>query len=199
MKAHVRACLWLLGTTVLVCCVFYPLALWVTGRVLFRDQADGSLVTGPDGKTVVGSRLIGQAFTSERYFHPRPSATTPEYNAAASGASNYGASNPKLRERVEEQLKSVAVPGGGPVPTDMVMTSGSGLDPHITRANALYQMPRVAGARAAQWHTSEGKAREVVEGLIDRLAFQPMAGLAGGERIVNVLELNLELDRVRQP
>jgi K+-transporting ATPase ATPase C chain len=200
MMTHVRACLWLLGLTVVVCCLLYPLALWGVGQAFFADEADGSLVPGPHGLAVVGSRLVGQQFKGAGYFHPRPSATTPgPYNAAASGASNWGASNPQLRERVVKDLASISRGRAEPVPADLVMASGSGLDPHITRAGALYQLPRVAAARASRWRTDEARARSQVEELINRLAFRPLAGLAGDEPIVNVLELNLELDRLRLP
>src|SRR5262245_52491631 len=101
MLAHLRANLWLLGLSLLLCCVLYPLALWAAGRAVFRHQADGSLLTGSDGKPV-GSRLIAQPFSGDEYFQPRPSAAS--YNAAASGASNWGASNYLLRDRVARQL-----------------------------------------------------------------------------------------------
>src|SRR5579871_3562491 len=97
MLAHLRGNLVLLVLTVLVCCVLYPLVVWGIGRAAFPHQAEGSLLTTPDGKAV-GSRLIAQPFTGDEYFQPRPSAAG--YNAAASGASNWGASNPRLRDRV---------------------------------------------------------------------------------------------------
>jgi K+-transporting ATPase ATPase C chain len=337
MTAHLRACVWLLVLTVVVCCVLYPLALWGIGRAAFPAQAEGSLVASPDGKTIVGSRLIAQAFSGEQYFQPRPSAVS--YNAAASGASNWGASNPLLRDRVARQLGTIArhaagpkagqpvgpdveewfretpdrvarwaqdfptsaaawvksdpaaadyvkqwaashpdvprawrgknpdaagepapedlavdfftsfatanpgkfpavvdrqvrmVSGGPdvqaaffeswlranpgvqlqPVPGDIVTASGSGLDPDITRENALYQLPDVARARAKraipnldalppdrQVEAGAGVAGKI-EALIDRLASRPMAGLVGTVRIVNVLELNQELDRLQLP
>ena len=99
--SHLRANLWLVGLTLVICCGLYPLTLWALGSALFPDQAAGSLVTGPDGK-VVGSRLIAQNFAADHYFQPRPSAAG--YNATASGASNWGANNPRLRFRVARQL-----------------------------------------------------------------------------------------------
>jgi K+-transporting ATPase ATPase C chain len=342
MNAHLRANLWLLGLTVLVCCVLYPLLVWGMGRVLFPGQAEGSLVAGPDGK-VVGSLLIAQSFSGDEYFQPRPSAV--KYNASASGASNWGASNPNLRDRVARQLgliarykdsgkpvgpdveqwfherpdlagvwarehptlaanwvkqddatkdyvkewagkhadvlrewkkdnpgakeepkpedlavyffasfaaaepgkwptlddektpdgktrkvvklvtegddvratffdvwwqavhadpakvppKSGRVPELESVPADMVMASGSGLDPHITVGNAHYQKPRVAEARAkkaAQDPAGRAEARKRIEGRIDQLLEQlSTRPVAGDEKIVNVLELNLALDR----
>src|SRR5437763_9153501 len=101
MGPHLRACAWLLGLTVVLGAVLYPLALLGVGQAVFRDQAQGSLLTDGDGK-VVGSRLIAQPFSGDEYFQPRPSAVS--YNAAASGATNWGASNPLLRGRVARQL-----------------------------------------------------------------------------------------------
>src|SRR5437879_1504570 len=104
--SHLRANLWLLVLTVLICCVLYPAVLWGIGQVLFPNEAAGSLLMGPDGKTPVGSRLIAQAFSGDEYFQPRPSAVS--YNASASGASNWSASNPKLRDHVARQLGPIA-------------------------------------------------------------------------------------------
>jgi K+-transporting ATPase ATPase C chain len=327
MGAHFRANLWLLVLTVFLCCVLYPAALWVVGQVFFPEEAAGSLIYKADGKTPVGSRLIGQPFADDKYFWPRPSAAGNGYDASASGGSNLAASNPKLRGRIAQLLGKVARyrngkmvgddveawfvdasahgrdltakwaeecptlakmwatsskltrtyvtnwadehstvkdewkaanadvtgepkpddlasfffrsyvkahPGtfpctvefqtGGkkeiqikpdtkgddirqvffdfwlrehpaeaadiePVPADMVMASGSGLDPHITLKNAEYQAPRVAHAR-------QGKITvEEVKQLAARMAFRPLAGVSGDEPIVNVLELNLALDQ----
>jgi K+-transporting ATPase ATPase C chain len=110
MSAHIRACLWLLVLTVVVCCVLYPLALWAVGQGLFRGQAQGSLVADAGG-TVRGSRLIAQKFSDDRFFQPRLSAV--DYNASASGGSNLAASNPLLRDRVARQLGPVARYEGG--------------------------------------------------------------------------------------
>ena len=104
MIQHLRANLWLLLLTVLICCVLYPLVLWGIGQTVFRDKANGSLVFDKDG-AAIGSRLIAQPFTADEYFHSRPSAVG--YNGAASGASNWGANNPALRKRVEGMLGSV--------------------------------------------------------------------------------------------
>jgi|SRR5581483_6867192 len=111
MLAHIRACLWLLVLTVVICCVLYPLALWGVGQALFPDQANGSLVYGKDGKPI-GSRLIAQEFKGDEYFQSRPSAAG--YNGAASGASNWGASNYKLRDRVARSLASLVDYKSGP-------------------------------------------------------------------------------------
>ena len=119
MLRHLFANLWLLVVTLLLCSVLYPLALWIVGQTLFHSKAEGSLVMGKDGK-LVGSRLIGQPFSKDEYFQPRPSATSPSYNAAASGASNWAASNYKLRDRVARQLgPMVRYQKGDPVGPDV--------------------------------------------------------------------------------
>jgi K+-transporting ATPase ATPase C chain len=328
MGAHLRANLWLLVLTVLLCCVVYPLTLWAVGQAIFPRQAAGSLIYKRDGTTPIGSRLIGQPFSDDRYFWPRPSAAGNGYDASASGASNYAASNPKLRGRIAQQLGTLVHYRSGfrdgkavgedveawfgsqnahdpdltgewakesstlaktwatssdptkayvlkwaedhpevidawkkenpdasgepkaddlapffflsyvkvhpgtfpctvevevqgkkekqvkpdtkgsdvqatffdlwlrkhpteaaeiePVPADMVMASGSGLDPHITLRNAEYQAPRVASARKI--------SLEEVRGMASRMAFRPLGGITGDEPLVNVLELNLALD-----
>lgn len=320
--SHMRANLLLVALTLLICCMLYPAILWGVGHLAFPATAEGSLITGPNGRPV-GSRLIAQAFSGDEYFQPRPSAAG--YNAAAAGASNWGASNPKLRFRVARQLGPIVKyadsdrrgqpvgphierwfaekdrvadwasnnstaasewvksddntkkavtdwakahpdvidrwkkdnPGKEPpnpdekpedlavqffasfaakyprtfpvledvkgadgkpskqltlatagadvqgiffdawlqehptavlekVPADLVMASGSGLDPHITLRNARYQLARVAAAR--------GRNIADVEALLRDHAHAPLAGLAG-EPQVNVLEINLELDK----
>ena len=115
MSGHLRANLWLLGLTLLLCCVLYPLTLWAIGQTpLFHDNAEGSLVYDKDGK-VVGSLLIAQPFANDEHFWPRPSATSPYgYNAAASSASNWGASQPLLRDRVARALGPIVVYASGP-------------------------------------------------------------------------------------
>jgi K+-transporting ATPase ATPase C chain len=325
MLAHLRANLWLLVLTVVLCCVLYPLTLWLFGQAFFRAQAEGSLVNGPDGKPV-GSLLIAQPFNGDQYFQPRPSAAN--YDASASGASNWGASNPKLRDRVARQLgPMVEYRDGKPVgpdveawltpervaawakrspdaagwwydsdkdgnkklldewqkanpqvaqswkkenpdkepapadlavahfahfagrprdkdgrlqpesarqpvqavffdswlqehpkadmqrvPADMVMASGSGLDPHITLANALYQARhRVAAARtdelikAKKLQVDDARRKQIEEqvyqalaGLLEDKAGAPLNGLAG-VLMVNVLEVNLAVpERLEQ-
>ncbi|MBS0263395.1 MAG: potassium-transporting ATPase subunit C [Planctomycetes bacterium] len=329
MNPHVRANLWLLLLTVLLCNVAYPVGLLVIGQTAFRDQAEGSLIYGADGQ-IVGSKLIAQPFTGAGDFHPRPSAVS--YNAAASGASNWGASNYLLRERVARQLGPIvkysgarsgepvgpdieawfqqdqyqgqpglvaqwaqahptlavawvkatpensayvtdwmqhhpealaaantqspaqekalpedfAVPfftsfaaahpgkfpspvasqaAAGPavteirpvgqgtdiqgmffdmwrnehpdaelelVPADLVMSSGSGLDPHITLQNAVYQLDRVATQRAADTGREVTAVKQEIETLLRSRAQAPLGGLAGVP-LVNVLEINLAL------
>jgi len=334
MFAHLRANLWLLVLTLLLCAVIYPLILLGIGQAFFKHKADGSLILDKGGKPI-GSLLIAQPFSSDEYFWPRPSAVS--YNAAASGASNWAASNYLLRDRVaraigpivkyrngpkkgqaagadveawfreQDQKKTADAPGIvarwanehpsvaqnwvkvdklnseyvsdwqkahpadvaawikenpstpepkpedlavtfftgysrehpgtfpvaadakspegktikkigpategadiqgmffdmwlqahpdvdlGPVPSDMVMASGSGLDPHITLKNALYQLDRVANKRAAETKRDSGQVRKEIEELLRSKAGAPLAGLAGVD-LVNVLEINLELD-----
>ena len=163
----------------------YHLALWAVGRVLFPAQAEGSLIRRSDG-TVVGSRLIAQAFTRPEYFHPRPSGV--DYNAASTGGTNYGPSNPEHLKAVRERLDArTRLEGATPglVPSEMVTASGAGLDPHIPPAAAALQAARVAAARAVPL--------ERVRALIAAHTEPPTFGFLGRER-VNVLELNLALD-----
>ncbi|PZA06924.1 MULTISPECIES: potassium-transporting ATPase subunit KdpC [unclassified Meiothermus] len=169
----------------------YPLATALVANFLFPYQAGGSLIR--QGGRVVGSSLLGQAFTSPRYFHPRPSATAPEpYNAAQSGGSNLGPTNAKLVQAVQERVRQYrqenGLAEGVPVPVDAVTASGSGLDPHISLANAELQAPRVAKARGLPVERVRQLIREHTQGR--------QFGLLGEPR-VNVLELNLALDGVR--
>jgi K+-transporting ATPase ATPase C chain len=309
MNAHLRANLILVSSTFVICSILYPLTVYGVGWVAFRDKSTGSLVKGADGKAV-GSELIAQEFKGDEYFQPRPSATSPAYNASGSGASNLGSNNPKLRWRVAQQLgpivrynsgaragddvvawiaekpdrladwaalypklangwinsdqattdavaqwmkeheapvaawkdkhpdatddeaffaafagenagkvpklvdQKIAAVGGAdvqgwffdlwlqanpdkaanikPVPADMVTTSGSGLDPHITLRNAHYQLPGVAaGWKAKNEKLDEAKVREEIARLLDEKKFKAL-GIAG-EELVNVLEVNRAL------
>jgi K+-transporting ATPase ATPase C chain len=312
MIGHARSIAVLVAATLLLCCVLYPLALLAVGRFLFPANAAGSLVFAGDG-TTAGSSRIARPLVSDGYFQPRPSAVS--YNSAASGGSNWGASNVKLRDRaarivgpivrfqtptgldtrgktVQENIDAwfQATPGlvdrwvrefptlaeawfrenagavaaweqanpaarrtgpppdgpldpvglffarfarthpdawpaavegtirpvrSGPevhaaffdlwlrahpeakleaVPADLVTASGSGLDPHITLANARYQSRRVVTARAAETGAASAKVQQVVEEILTRHAALPLGGLGGGEPLVNVLEVNLALD-----
>ncbi len=320
--AHLRANLWLLLLTVLLCSVLYPLALYAIGQTLFRNKAEGSLIDAKgepttDAAKAVGSRLIAQPFAGDEYFQPRPSAVS--YNAAASGASNYGASNPALRERVVlalgpilkyrngepvgpdvekwfvaadheraaagqepllvewskahtsaasawvkdhaepvalwlndkadavkdkpdeaagrffpayatahpatwpgtadektaddttrqvisptttgNEIRSAFFPGWWqanpkadlePVPADLVMTSGSGLDPDVTLKAARYQLDRVAGEWARLTGREQARVRVEIEQMLNDRAAAPLGGLAG-VKLVNVLEINVAL------
>jgi potassium-transporting ATPase KdpC subunit len=184
MKKHIiTACLYTVITAVLLGIV-YPLAITGIAQLLFRNKANGQLITR-NGQ-VVGSALIGQSFTGAGYFHSRPSAAGTGYDASASSGSNLGPSNKALIDRVQASVQAEAV-GDAPVPVDLVTTSGSGLDPDITPAAALYQVSRIAQKR----HISEGTVSTLVQSHITPRQF----GLLGEPR-VNVLALNLALDEV---
>lgn len=165
--------------------IVYPLVVTALAQLCFPSQANGSLIV-EDGR-VRGSRLVGQVFDEPRYFWSRPSATSPAYNASASSGSNLGPTNPALIQAVAERvLKLRATPGGNaPIPVDLVTASGSGLDPHISVAAAMYQLPRVARVR--------GMKHETLYGLIARHTDGRQFGFLG-EPAVNVLELNIALD-----
>lgn len=156
----------------------YPAAVWAIGQVAFRDEANGSLITR-DGN-VIGSSLIAQPFTSDRYFHSRPSAV--DFNAQASGGSNLGPTSQKLRDRIADDAKKLA---GQTIPPDAVTTSGSGLDPHISPEYAMLQVARVANAR--------GLEETRVRALVGQHTEGRFLGIYGEPR-VNVLLLNLALD-----
>jgi K+-transporting ATPase ATPase C chain len=163
----------------------YNALLWAVGRAAFPAQAEGSLIRRADG-TIVGSRLIAQKFTRPEYFQPRPSAV--DYNAASTGGSNYGPSNPDHLKAVQERLDAITKQEGvdaSQVPSEMVTASGAGLDPHIPPAAAELQAARVARARNIPI--------ERVRELIQAHSEPPTLGLLGKPR-VNVLELNLALD-----
>jgi K+-transporting ATPase ATPase C chain len=182
----------------------FPLALFALAKPLFPSQSSGSLLTREG--VVVGSELIGQNFTGPGYFHPRPSAAGAGYDAASSGGTNLGPSNPKLkdgatdnpktagvdesfagiRQSTEEYRKHNGVPPDVAVPIDAVTRSGSGLDPHISPANAALQIARVSRAR--------GLSTEVVRSLVARHTQGRQLGFLGEPRVA-VLPLNLELDR----
>ncbi|MGB9406686.1 MAG: potassium-transporting ATPase subunit KdpC [Terracidiphilus sp.] len=164
----------------------YPLLVTGIAGVFFPHQAAGSLIL-KDGQ-VIGSELLAQSFTSDRYFHPRPSAAGNGYDATASGGSNLAQSNKTLVTRIQTDIDKLAAQNPGkPVPIDMVTTSGSGLDPDITPDSAYYQAPRVAKAR----NLSEESVRKLIE---QHIASRQLGLL--GEARVNVLELNLDLDKL---
>lgn len=163
----------------------YPLAVTAVAQVAFPGQADGSLIER-DGR-VVGSRLIGQNFAGPRYFHPRPSAAGEGYDAMASSPSNLGPTNEKLLRAVDERRAAYRQANDAPAPIDALTASGSGLDPHISQANARLQAPRIARARGLD-------PGDVLALVAEHTASRSLGFL--GEPGVNVLELNLTLDEL---
>jgi potassium-transporting ATPase KdpC subunit len=169
--------------------VIYPLVVTGLAQLFFRERANGQLIE-KDGK-IVGSRLIGQTFTSPRYFHSRPSEAGTGYDATSSGSSNLGPTNQKLIENVKGEVEKLQAENPNvPIPVDLVTASGSGLDPHISPAGAAFQIPRVARARGM-------REDEVLELVKSHTAGRDL-GIFGEAR-VNVLELNLDLDSVHAP
>jgi potassium-transporting ATPase KdpC subunit len=168
--------------------VLYPFAVWGVSQVIFPHQANGSLIE-KDGK-IVGSEFIGQNFTSDKYFHSRPSAAGNGYDAAASSGSNLGPTSQKLIDRVNADILNVQVENpNAQIPADLVTTSASGLDPHISPAAAEFQIPRVAKAR----NMAETDLRKLVAQFTEGRDF----GIFGEPR-VNVLRLNLGLGSQNQ-
>jgi K+-transporting ATPase ATPase C chain len=198
MLRLIRPAIVVLVALTLITGLVYPLAMTGIAQVLFPHQAQGSLIER--NGTVVGSELIGQVFESDKYFHGRPSATTaPDpndstktvpapYNAANSGGSNLGPSNKALIDRVQGDIDKLKQENpSAPVPTDLVTTSASGLDPHISPEAALFQVPRIAKAR----NLPEDRIRQLVADNIEGRLFWLL-----GEPHVNVLLLNLALDQL---
>jgi len=165
----------------------YPLFVTGIAAVIFPHQANGSLIQLQDG-TVIGSSLLAQSFTSDKYFHPRPSAAGNGYDATSSGGSNLAQSNKALVDRIQASIDKLSKENPGkPVPIDLVTTSGSGLDPDITPDAADFQVPRVAKARGI----SEDRIRQ----LVAQHTASRQLGILGEPR-VNVLELNIDLDKL---
>lgn len=171
-----------------VCCGLYPLIVFGIAQAAFHEQANGSLIVDKNG-TVRGSKLLGQGFTADNFFHPRPSAAGNGYDAANSGGSNYGPTSQKLYDAIKDRLAAYRKENGlnntDAVPADAVTASGSGLDPHISVRNAQLQAPRVAKAR--------GLSTEQVLAMIPQHTDSPQLGVLG-EPGVNVLGLNLALE-----
>ncbi len=189
MKNLISAVLMTIVTTVLLG-LLYPLAVTGLAQVIFPDKANGQLISSADG-AIIGSRLLGQPFSSPGYFRSRPSAAGANgYDASASSGSNLGPTNQKLIDRVKADVEKLQAENPGkPVPIDLVTTSGSGLDPHISPAAAEFQIPRVSRER----QMSEEEVRNIVAAHTEGRQF----GFLGEPR-VNVLELNLDLDQ-RKP
>ncbi len=181
-----------MGTLVLsaVCCGIYPLVVFGISQALFHEKANGSLIMGKDG-TVRGSRLLGQSFAGEKYFHSRPSAAGNGYDATNSGGSNLGPTSKKLSDAIKERLEGYRKENGlkerDAVPADAITASGSGLDPHISVQNAQLQSPRVARVR--------NLPLDKVLALVAANTDSPDLGFLG-EAGVNVLLLNLALDEL---
>jgi K+-transporting ATPase ATPase C chain len=171
-----------------VCCGLYPLVVFGIGQALFAHKANGSLIVDASGM-VRGSRLLGQQFAGEKYFHTRPSSAGNGYDATSSAGSNLGPTSQKLRDSIAQNVSDYRTQNGlatnAPVPADAVTASGSGLDPHISPENAQLQAPRVAKARGL----SLEKVRELIAQHTDHADLDVL-----GDPGVNVLELNLALD-----
>jgi K+-transporting ATPase ATPase C chain len=188
MKKNLLISIWMTLATTVLLGIIYPLVVTGLAHLLFPRRADGELIHA--GGTLVGSRLIGQPFTAAKYFHSRPSAAGPAgYDATNSTGSNLGPTNKTLLDRVSGRVQSLQAENPGtPVPVDLVTTSGSGLDPHISPAAAEFQVPRVARAR--------GISPDEIRALVKLHTEQRQLGILGEPR-VNVLELNLDLDQYK--
>jgi K+-transporting ATPase ATPase C chain len=173
-----------------ICSGLYPLVIWALGQVIFPFQANGSLIEAKDG-TIVGSTLLAQGFSGEKYFHPRPSAAGTGYDPTASGGSSLGQTSQKLIDQIKQNVESYRKDNGLSdnvlVPADAVTNSGSGLDPHISLENAQLQAPRVAKARNIDIAVVKNAIQAATEYSFLRI---------GGEPGVNVLKLNLALDNL---
>ena len=187
MKKNLFISMWFTLVTTLMFGLLYPISVTALAQIFFRDKANGQLIQSSDGK-IVGSRIIGQSFTGSGYFHARPSNAGAGYDATASGSSNLGPTNKALIDRVRTDVQKLQTENPSvPVPIDLVTSSASGLDPDISPAAADFQVPRIARER----HISENDLRAIVA----RKTAGRQFGFLGEPR-VNVLELNLELDRL---
>jgi potassium-transporting ATPase KdpC subunit len=188
MKKNLLISVWFTLATTVLLGIIYPLAVTGLAQMLFPKQANGELIT--QGGKLVGSHLIGQPFTAQGYFYSRPSAAgAAGYDPTASGGSNLGPTNKALIDRVDASVKALqSTNPAAPIPADLVTTSGSGLDPHISPAAAEFQVPRVAHER--------GMSKQDVQALVQKHTEGRQFGLLGEPR-VNVLDLNLDLDAIR--
>lgn len=190
--AQIRSAVMATVVLALVCCGLYPLVVFGIGQALFRDKANGSLIVDRAG-IVRGSRLLGQQFSADKYFHARSSAAGNGYDAMSSGGSNLGPTSQKLRDQIAQNVSDYRTQNGlatnAAVPADAVTASGSGLDPHISPQNAELQAPRVAKSRGLDLE----KVINLIAEHTDRADFGVL-----GEPGVNVLELNLALDSMKK-
>jgi K+-transporting ATPase ATPase C chain len=188
LLAELKTSLIMTAALAVILCGLYPLAVFATAQAFFPKKAAGSLLRS--GAEIIGSQLLAQPFTGSQYFHPRPSAAGDGYDASASGGSNLGPISKKLIDTVKERVEQYRAENGlrpdAEAPADAVTASGSGLDPHISVANALLQAPRVAKAR--------GSSEDAVKEEIRRNTEGRDLGILGQPR-VNVLLLNLALDK----
>jgi len=185
MKKNLWISILMTIVTTILLGLFYPLVVTGLAQLIFPHKANGQLIV--KNGNVVGSSIVGQGFVGPRYFHSRPSAAGNGYDAASSGGSNLGPTNQKLLDRVKGDVTAAKADNpGAPVPIDMVTTSASGFDPHITLASAEFQLPRVAKAR--------GISGEELRTIVSKHTESRQFGILGEPR-VNVLELNLDLDQ----
>jgi len=191
LMSELRSAVLVTLTQAIVCCGLYPLAVFGIGQLLFHEKANGSLLLDAKG-TVNGSRLLGQQFTGEKYFHSRPSAAGNGYDATSSGGSNLGPTSQKLHDSIAQNVADYRSQNGlatnAPVPADAVTASASGLDPHVSPENAELQVARVAKAR--------GLSPEEIRKLIRQNTDAPDLGFLGDPG-VNVLTLNLAIDNIQ--
>lgn len=175
-----------------VCCGVYPFVVYAVAHTCFRDKADGSLIHDASGTNVIGSAMLGQQFTGDKYFNSRPSAAGNGYDGMSSGGSNLGPTSQKLNDAIKDRIadyrKKNSLKDSDLVPADAVTASGSGLDPHISLTNANLQAPRVAKARGMK----EEKVAELIQLNTDGRSLGIL-----GEPGVNVLKLNLALDQLK--
>jgi potassium-transporting ATPase KdpC subunit len=186
LKRSLLAFVWLSA----ICGIIYPLMVTIISQTVFPEQSNGSIIKRE--KQIIGSQLIGQQFTKPQYFHGRPSASDPPYNASSSGGSNLAPTSAKLLAQVQTRVNQIReennLPSDATVPADLVLTSASGLDPHISPVSAIFQARRIS------------RERKMPEGDIEKIIHQntqyPLLGMWGKER-VNVLQLNLALDGIK--
>lgn len=173
----------LAACSIAVCCIGYTLLIWGAAQLLMPESADGHLLRNKSG-VVIGSSQIAQKFTQDKYFHNRPSAV--DYNGAGAGGSNLSSASPEVRRRAEGLIAKYGATRDNPLPADLVTASGSGLDPDISLAAARYQIPRIAKARSVP--------ADAIGKIVEESVSYP-GGFLMSEPFVNVLELNLKLDK----